>query len=242
MEEQKMLIKKLFNFKNKSKLNEDNNNYLQNSELESVQTVGIIGDSVSFGLKSSMNYGQYLQKITGGVVQNLAYSGAHLSDNGRKSIFQQSQCLDRCDLYILQGTDDDWLANVPIGKKGDTAKQSYIGAFYQTVSQLRHLNAMAKIIIVSTTFQTPMWGNVVRRTDRTENTLGYSLHDYMAAQKKACDDLKLPFVNLMRQTLFDPNKKAFRQKYMPDGLHPNKEGHQIIANEIVRVYKENFGF
>jgi len=236
-----MLIKNFFNFKKKLKSKVKNNNYLQSSELKSVQTIGIIGDSVSFGLKSSMNYGQYLQKITGGVVQNLAYSGAHLSDNGRKSIFQQSQYLDPCDLYILQGTDDDWLANVPIGHKDDTAKQSYIGAFYQTVSQLHHLNSTAKIIIVSTTCQTPVWGNVVRRTDKTENMLGHSLHDYMIAQEKACADLKLPFVNLMRQTLFDPSKKSFRKKYMPDGLHPNKEGHQIIANEIVKIYKQNFG-
>ncbi|MBZ5960959.1 SGNH/GDSL hydrolase family protein [Leuconostoc gelidum subsp. gasicomitatum] len=236
-----MLIKIFFNFKKKLKSKVKNNNYLQSSELKSVQTIGIIGDSVSFGLKSSMNYGQYLQKITGGVVQNLAYSGAHLSDNGRKSIFQQSQYLDLCDLYILQGTDDDWLANVPIGHKDDTAKQSYIGAFYQTVSQLHHLNSTAKIIIVSTTCQTPVWGNVVRRTDKTENMLGHSLHDYMIAQEKACADLKLPFVNLMRQTLFDPSKKSFRKKYMPDGLHPNKEGHQIIANEIVKIYKQNFG-
>jgi len=235
-----MLIKKFFNCTKKSKLKLSNND-IQNSGLDSVRTIGIIGDSVSFGLKSKINYGQYLQKITKGRIQNLAYSGAHLSDNGRKSIFQQSQCLDRCDLYILQGTDDDWLANMPIGNKNDTAKQSYIGAFYQTVYQLQQMNSKAKIIIVSTTYQTPMWGNIVRRTDRTKNTLGYSLHDYMTAQEKACTDLKLPFVNLMHLTLFNPNKKSFREKYMPDGLHPNKEGHQIIANEIVKVYKQNFG-
>lgn len=235
-----MFIKKFFDFIKKSPLKVKNNYYFQNSGLEKVQTIGIIGDSVSFGLKAKVNYGQYLQKATGGTVQNLARSGAHLSDNGQKSIFQQSQRLNQSDLYILQGTDDDWLANVPIGNKEDNEKKSYIGAFYQTVFQLQQRNPMAKIIIVTTTYQTPMWGSIVRRTDSTKNTLGHSLHDYMTAQVKACEDLKLPYVNLMRRVLFDPNKQLFREKYMPDGLHPNEKGHQIIACEIAMVYKNNF--
>lgn len=205
---------------------------------EKLKQIGIIGDSVSFGLKAKMNYGQYIQKVTGASVQNLAVSGAHLTDNGSKSIFQQAKRLKKCDLYIFQSTDDDWLANITIGNKYDTAKQSYLGAFYQTVLQLRQLNRKAKIIVLTTTYQTPMWGNVVRRTDRTPNTLGYNLHDYMSAVKQACMDLDVPCVDLMRSNLFTPASALFREKYMPDGLHPNEAGHHIIALEIGKLYKK----
>ncbi|CAM3067246.1 SGNH/GDSL hydrolase family protein [Leuconostoc rapi] len=209
--------------------------YFKHAKLK---RIGIIGDSVSFGLKSTINYGHYIQKVTGANVQNLAISGAHLTDNGVKSIFQQATRLNKCDLYIFQSTDDDWLANITIGNKHDTAKQSYLGAFYQTVLQLRRLNSQAKIIVLTTTYQTPVWGSVVRRTDLTHNKLGYNLHDYMAAVKKACVDLNIPCVDLMRSSLFTPSNSVFRAKYMPDGLHPNEEGHHIIALEIGKIYKK----
>lgn len=244
----KKLLKRIILYLKSSKLRNNTNSYYREAVVDShlkryfkhekLKQIGIIGDSVSFGLKSKINYGQYIQKVTGARVQNLAVSGAHLTDNGVKSIFQQATRLNKCDLYIFQSTDDDWLANIVIGNKHDTAKQSYLGAFYQTILQLRQLNSQAKIIVLTTTYQTPVWGSVVRRTDLTNNTLGYSLHDYMAAVKKACVDLNVPYVDLMRSSLFTPNSSAFRAKYMPDGLHPNEEGHHIIALEIGKIYQK----
>lgn len=214
-------------------------NYLQTSGLSKLQTIGILGDSVSYGLRSKKNYGQYINAATGVAIQNVAISGAQLSDNSDASIFQQTKRLTKNDLYILQGTDDDWLANVPVGIKNDSEKQSYIGAFYKVIANLKALNPNAKIIVLTTTLQTPMSGNIIRRTDMTKNALGLTLHDYMDAQILACNDLNLPYVNLMRTDLFEPSNPAFRKRYMSEGLHPNENGHQIIAREIAKIY-QNF--
>lgn len=208
---------------------------LSQSGIKKNQTIGIIGDSVSFGLKSDFNYGQYIQKATGAMIKNLAISGAHLCDNGYNSIYQQSVRLDTSDLCIFQTTDDDWLANVPIGSKQDLPHESYIGAFYHTIEQLKR--KQKKIMILTPTLQSPVKGDRVRRTDKSKNKLGYDLHDYVTAVRAACQDLTLPLVELMTAKLFNPADQTFRKNVMPDGLHPNSKGHKIIAKEIAKVYQ-----
>ncbi len=64
--------------------------------------------------------------------------------------------------------------------------------------------------------------------------LGHSLHDYMIAQEKACADLKLPFVNLMRQTLFDPSKKSFRKNICLMDCTRTKKGIKLLLMKLSR--------
>jgi len=42
----------------------------------------------------------------------------------------------------------------------------------------------------------------------------------------------LPYFNLFEHSPFDPNDASDRQKFIPDGLHPNAEGHALIANVL----------
>ncbi|MCT8389729.1 SGNH/GDSL hydrolase family protein [Leuconostoc holzapfelii] len=210
---------------------------LRHSALKNVSRIGIIGDSVAFGLKAEFNFGQYIQKATGAMIENLAVSGAHLSDNGFTSIYQQAHRLQPADLFILQGTDDDWLANVPLGD-GNASRQTYIGAFYQTIAYLQQLNPKAVILVITPTYQTAMRGARVRRTERTLNALGLDLHGYVRAQLKACQALGVPVVNLMQTRLFDPSKPQFRAQFMRDGLHPNGTGHRRIAKLIANTYNK----
>lgn len=209
---------------------------IRHSALKNVHQIGIIGDSVSFGLKAKYNYGQYIQKATGATVQNLAVSGAYLADNGFTSIFQQAQRLNPADLYIVQGTDDDWLGDFPIGGSTDLTATTYIGAFYQIIVHLRQRQPQATIIVLTPTYQTPVRGQQVRRTDRTLNGLGLDLHAYVAAQLAACQDLAVPVINLMQKKRFDPSQADFRAQVMPDGLHPNDVGQRRIARLIAETY------
>ncbi len=215
--------------------------YIQISSLKEAKHIGIIGDSVSHGYLAAYNYGDIFHRETQAVITNLAVNGARMTNNSATSIFQQSKKLSGCDVVILQGTDDDWLGDVPVGTKQDDEHTSYIGAFYQVVANIRSLNPNAKILVMTATLQAPVNGTTIRRTDRMKNTLGKDLHDYMDAQKLACNDLGLPYADFMRSDLFDPLNPAFRKKMMSEGLHPNEVGHQLIAQELAKNFYYFYG-
>lgn len=202
--------------------------------VKNAKNIGIIGDSVARGHLADVNFGDILVKASGAKINNVSISGAHMMNNGDNSIYAQSKQIAGCDLVIIQGTDDDWLANSLVGTKSDDEKTSYIGAFYRVVDNIRSLNPQAKIIVMTATLQVPVDGTTIRRTDRTKNGLGNDLHDYMDAQKLACTDLDLPYADFMQPALFQPMNPAFRKKMMPEGLHPNSVGHQLIVQELAK--------
>lgn len=125
---------------------------------------------------------------------------------------------------------------VPIGGPTDLTATTYIGAFYQIIVHLRQRQPQATIIVLTPTYQTPVRGQQVRRTDRTLNGLGLDLHAYVAAQLAACQDLAVPVINLMQKKRFDPSQADFRAQVMPDGLHPNDVGQRRIARLIAETY------
>lgn len=208
--------------------------YLKMSSVPNRQRIGIIGDSVARGYLAQYNFGDLFKKASGAEVTNIAVNGAYMTHNNDNSIYSQSKKISGCDLVIIQGTDDDWLGNVPIGTKYDNETTSYLGAFYRVVDNIRTLNRKAQILVMTATLQAPGHGGKIDRTDRFKNKLGKDLHDYMDAQKLACQDLELPYADFMRSDLFEPLNPAFRKKMMSEGLHPNEVGHQMIAQELAK--------
>ena len=88
---------------------------------------------------------------------------------------------------------------MPIGSLTDKPNESYLGAFYHTIKVLKQKNAASKILTLTPTYQVPVKGNKVRRTDETRNKLGHNLHDYVRAQIQASYVLDIPVVNLMQK-------------------------------------------
>lgn len=88
---------------------------------------------------------------------------------------------------------------MPIGSLTDKPNESYLGAFYHTIKVLKQKNASSKILTLTPTYQVPVKGNKVRRTDETRNKLGHNLHDYVRAQIQASYVLDIPVVNLMQK-------------------------------------------
>ena len=41
-------------------------------------------------------------------------------------------------------------------------------------------------------------------------------------------------LDLFGERFLDPNDPEIQQKYVPDGLHPNDEGHVLLAERIAR--------
>lgn len=67
---------------------------------------------------------------------------------------------------------------------------------------------------------------------------GANMIGLVQAMKSECESHGVPFLDMTRIGI-NPNRAASRTKYMPDGLHPNDAGYQIIAAYIGN-YLKNF--
>ncbi len=65
------------------------------------------------------------------------------------------------------------------------------------------------------------------------------LSGYVQAIREVAESFSLPIVDLYSMCGIQPAMEALREKYMPDGLHPNELGHEKIA-KLVTAHLKNF--
>ncbi len=218
--------------------------FTSQSSIRNIKSIGTIGDSVARGSHAKTNFTEMLGKKLKAKTTNLARGGATMAtvpigkEAVENSIYRQAEQI-RGDLIILQGTDDDWLhgywAGVPIGTdKTDT--KTFYGAFCSAIEVIRKNNPDSKILVMTATRQCPMDGTKIRRKDTDKNKLGLTLEDYVNAQVLACSELNVPVFDAYHTDYFKPYNPAFRKSSMPDGLHPNEKGHEMIMYELIKDY------
>ncbi|HDL0562666.1 TPA: phage tail protein [Staphylococcus aureus] len=218
--------------------------FTSQSSIRNIKSIGTIGDSVARGSHAKTNFTEMLGKKLKAKTTNLARGGATMAtvpigkEAVENSIYRQAEKI-RGDLIILQGTDDDWLhgywAGVPIGTdKTDT--KTFYGAFCSAIEVIRKNNPDSKILVMTATRQCPMDGTKIRRKDTDKNKLGLTLEDYVNAQVLACSELNVPVFDAYHTDYFKPYNPAFRKSSMPDGLHPNEKGHEVIMYELIKDY------
>ncbi|MGW8016350.1 peptidase [Staphylococcus xylosus] len=207
------------------------------SSIRNVKSIYVIGDSVAKGSGAKENFGQMLAKKIGSKVINGAVGAATMSMNRARSIYEQALKITNTDLIIIQGTDDDWLCNggIPLGEDKNDLK-TYYGAFYQAVMAIKKNNSNGKILSMTPTRQCPVDGTRIRRRDTDKNKLGLVLEDYVNTHISACTELNIPVYDAYHTDLIDPYNPAYRAKNMPDGLHPNELGHEVILYELIKNY------
>nr|WP_220468403.1 SGNH/GDSL hydrolase family protein [Staphylococcus coagulans] len=204
------------------------------SDIKNIKTIATIGDSVAKGTLAKTNFTEMLAKKIKAQFTNLAVSGATMSDTKDNSIFLQSTKA-KGELIILQGTDDDWVANVEIGTdKTDT--KTFYGAFCSSVERIKQNNPESKILVITATKQCYIKDSKITRKDTDKNKLDLTLENYVDAQIDACNELNIPVFDAYHSDYFKPYSPAYRASSMPDGLHPNEKGHEVIMYELIKDY------
>ncbi|PTK22535.1 SGNH/GDSL hydrolase family protein [Staphylococcus hominis] len=213
--------------------------FTNKSVIKKVKTIGTIGDSVAKGSHAKTNFTDMLAKKLKAKATNLSVSDATMSTTKEDSIYSQATKI-KGDLIIVQGTSNDWINNVPIGTdKTDT--KTFYGAFYSAIELIKKNNPNSKIIIMTPTKQCYIVDKKVTRRDTDKNTLDLTLEDYVGTQVDACNELDIPVYDAYHSSQFKPNLPSYRKSSMPDGLHPNQKGHEVIMYELIRVFYEFYG-
>mgnify|MGYP004464467189 FL=1 len=58
------------------------------------------------------------------------------------------------------------------------------------------------------------------------------MRDYVNIIREVAEYYSLPVFDLYANSGLQPELAEIREKYIPDGLHPNAEGHKIIATKL----------
>ena len=127
-------------------------------------------------------------------------------------------------IFILLGT-NDFNMNTPLGTIADTADLSFYGGMNYTFDRFAEEYPDATVILI-----TP----IRRHGVLWQNSQGLKLTDYNDAIKAAADKHGYILMDLYELTY-----EKITPGVLADAVHPNKYGHQIMAEAIITWLQEN---
>lgn len=134
-------------------------------------------------------------------------------------------------VVIFGGTNDFGHGDAAFGDMNDRSLDTFYGAYHTLIQKLMARYPEGKIVIM-----TPLHRVV---EDSLYNDYGIrrmgSLETYVKAIRQIAAYYNLPVVDLYAECPIYPAEEASRERYAPDGLHPNDEGHQLICQCLLNV-------
>ena len=213
-------------------------------ELNNIKA-NFLGDSITEGCGTTdfatKPFHQLIAKKYGmAAARNYGIGGTRLAKQSKPSANERWD-LDFCSRFsemdddaslivVFGGTNDFGHGDAPIGTAADRTPDTFYGACHYLMSGLINKYPDAKIV-----FMTPLHRiseeNVVK-----ENGLdGVKLVDYVNIIKEVAEFYSLPVLDLWSVSGLQPRVDIIKQKYVPDGLHPNDLGHEKMA-EVIGAY------
>ena len=210
-------------------------------ELKNIKA-NFLGDSITEGHGTSdcatKPYHQVIASKYGmAIARNYGISGTRFAKQTKPSTNPRWD-LDFCSRFsemdddaslvvVFGGTNDFGHGDAPLGCKFDRTPDTFYGACHYLMSGLINKYPDAKIV-----FMTPLHriseDNIVK-----ENGLqGANLETYVNIIKEVAAYYSLPVIDLWSVSGLQPKVGIIKEKYVPDGLHPNDAGHEKMAQVI----------
>ena len=127
-------------------------------------------------------------------------------------------------VVVFGGTNDYGHATIPLGTFEDRDIHTFYGGMH-TLCLYLIKNYTDKEIV----FMTPLHR---LQEVKLENDVSRPLHEFVKAIREVCEYYSIPVCDMYKESGMYGNVWAWCEKYMPDGLHPNDEGHKLIARKL----------
>lgn len=136
-------------------------------------------------------------------------------------------------IMVFGGTNDFGHGDAPMGNMNDRTPDTFYGALHTLYASLitRFPNAL---IAVMTPLHRLTEDEIYDENGRKR--VGVLL-DYVNAIRQVAEFYSLPILDLYRESGLQPRVPAIQEMYIPDGLHPNDAGHEILKNLIYSFLK-----
>lgn len=129
---------------------------------------------------------------------------------------------------VFGGTNDYGHGDAPIGTINDNTPNTFYGALNMLFSYLCDVYCDSYIFVM-----TPL--HRLREDDPKGD--GYKkptlpLWGYVKIIREVAEKYSIPILDLYKVSGMQPSVEKIKEKYMPDGLHPNDAGHKRLATLI----------
>lgn len=201
--------------------------------------INFLGDSITEGVGTSSEDKIYLnllkEKCGLAYARNYGIGGTRIARQKAQSaeeIWDRDFCLRLQDMdsdanviVVFGGTNDYGHGDAPLGAFEDRTPETFFGACHFLMQGLIEKYPTAQIVIM-----TPL-----HRED--EDTQTPDLKTYVDIIKQTAEYYSIPVLDLFASSGMQPKIPIIKEKYVPDGLHPNDNGHEIIAHKLEMFLK-----
>ena len=132
-------------------------------------------------------------------------------------------------IVVMGGPNDYGHGQAPLGKFEDRDVYTFYGAMHVLCQSL-----IKKYVDKQIVFMTPLHrhNEYGQGTWKPEGVLQSPLCDYAQAVREVCEYYSIPVLDMFACGELRGNDWDWCRVYMPDGLHPNTDGHTIIAKKL----------
>lgn len=203
--------------------------------------VNFLGDSITAGHGVSAPdkiFHAILAKKYGFEARNYGISGTRFAKQRNEFFFKEdgtefstryAKMKDDADLVVVfGGTNDFGHGDAMMGKFSDRTNETFYGACHVLMQGLIEKYPDSRIV-----FMTPLHRiSEDTKGDDVKPAGSLPLVDYVNAIKEVAAYYSLPVLDLWSVSGLQPRVPVIREKYCPDGLHPNDAGHAKMAEAI----------
>ena len=133
-------------------------------------------------------------------------------------------------VVVFGGTNDFGHGDAPFGTIHDTDEQTFCGALHALCRKLIDRYPEAQLVIM-----TPLHRDSEDDGPYNERgiRLSANLEGYVDAILKIAAFYAIPVLDLFRVSGIQSPVPVLKERYIPDGLHPNDAGHARIADKLI---------
>lgn len=204
--------------------------------------INFLGDSITEGGASSCLENGYVSifgTLSGAEVRNYGAGGTRIARQRSKTetpswdldfVMRADEMDDDADIIVVMGGTNDFArGDAPIGNMESRDVYTFYGALHILCQKLITKYPYATIVFMTPTHRSD--------EDSLLNEVGLRtqvpLSKYADIIKEVAGYYAFPVLDLYRVSGMQPSFEVIKEKFMPDGLHPNDDGSKRIAERVL---------
>jgi lysophospholipase L1-like esterase len=209
--------------------------------------INFLGDSITQGCGVVIPGNIYHERLASeyglAAARNYGIGGTRIARQTKPSLYAEWDLdfvlrVDHLDpdadiIVVFGGTNDFGHGDAPLGTMEDRTPFTFYGACHTLCQKL--IEKFPEALIV---FMTPLHrleeDNI--NGDGSKVPMG-NLKVYINILKEVLEFYSIPTLDLWACSGIQPKVDVLKEKYCPDGLHPNDAGHKLIADRLAGFLK-----